>query len=1624
MPGYLTHAMVLIRMIAWLGELRKGIKDRRDAGKPLSALDERLDQLAALTLGYLTTDPSSQQAGTLPVTRITNGVGSGISQYAFAGSLGPDIPAAGNILAINQEWATRQLHRGGPRRAFEQVKSTALVLKLLELAEKFEREPRTTALRRRDTIAYALGHLSHIAADVLLHPAVHELADQGQLDPLEHRKFEIALDARIAHGFFQREDLHEGQSWEDYYVNLSDKAEPLTRLMGDVSEAFKATYGDVMPNAAVCALPDRTKCLAPKFESEFLVNGYRNTTKWALDAGYDHGPQGLNVLWTLAIMGSALLSVLWLGIGTNTVWTWSNLIFGANAKDISDESGHQKEDWENDGVANPDVWRDIVDESANWSGRALMPFAFILGGDLWMYPLTFWQAPDGVFGQGTQDPWKKDELRAFAAFAIPIKDIALFLFNEIDVEDSQNSVYKWIVTIAELLIEFGEHAFLKSESRKNNKEGDRLAHALFAPKWILAGSHFLGNAASMVWKHGRKTGKLYPAGVHGEDFVFPLIFSGLTSGILVWATGWFTDHILEHTAGVPWPSANSGRVDSRLPVEVIAGKRRLVPPTDRSLDFKVRLFPTAKADAGGAFFPEDATIAADEFDDHAAKDVLARRAALTPWDDEKYTLPQLFENAAQFAGLLGMAAVAYNEAAPPVRQHMTAIFKDWNLDFASQQQWKELMEVKPDGSPVGILRAAERYTHELAAGVDTLDKDSSEILRQALGVSDVAGSIDADFTRSGKTLDTLETASARSARLTRPGAILLANLDIEKVPAIAAPLPSRAGLLDAHVDDKINVEGNDKDELTRFRIRKPGVAGSPHEIVLRLNAPDAARVRIFEVTAGTPDTWPLRLGITGGAAVQEYVIPAGAPETVDFAIEARWLTGDPASTPDAGPGPVSPLPFAPGGVVSGAPTVPKRRPNEIWLEVLHKEAGAIVPGIRDAAVFTVAPYLLIPNTQPAERFWIVYIPDSLTREKITHTATGTVTLNERRTGNHPTVADALDALKSDAALAGKIHVTTHAAPTGSLAEFDAHTPVAATDAANAELFYIIGGKNVADTVDNLVEEPSMPPPNKFRVESTMPDQWVQDAFEVGYIWAPGDVNMHLALQNPRTALANGLGQFVDRELPAENVGLFASLPIQTDATDFGGNIECAPPVSEITPEQVDGAAGPRIPEQKPATHGKIILGEGAPFLFNIPESFAAQLTAGTVTAALVAEFKSHNCFLNAAASIKALDAGRWRLTTPGSGSYDLRRVPGNIAVHFFRGVMEQYRTFLTQQRVQPIVSIDTSWLDVGHVDEVLVIVPDAVKGFRLVTANSQLAVDILKKAVERHETGPGGTAAHPLTRLHRRKSWRPPTPANPLPAIAQAVAASQLVKKTLERGKAFNERIQGLRLGPIRDRVADCLHVDRADVIELPVLYDSLPDPLVTTHLGAIHWRPGVPATGVAEKVTTVRTAAYTPNVVNLQVVNDHLLIPRPFGPRMKVDDVKWVLDALGIPVTLGDLTGMDTHDSWEQRGTALANIASSFEVPAATIKAVNAGKFTGADTVKNNWDRIQIPEGRVDLFEACTVARLKPTGAKIHFVDTWDWYHRLDGEIHCGTNVQRTPMEKSGGPKWWAAETMTGLEP
>lgn len=406
--------------------------------------------------------------------------------------------------------------------------------------------------------------------------------------------------------------------------------------------------------------------------------------------------------------------------------------------------------------------------------------------------------------------------------------------------------------------------------------------------------------------------------------------------------------------------------------------------------------------------------------------------------------------------------------------------------------------------------------------------------------------------------------------------------------------------------------------------------------------------------------------------------------------------------------------------------------------------------------------------------------------------------------------------------------------------------------------------------------------------------------------------------------------------------------------------------------------------------------------------------------------------------------------------------------------------FLDQQRVQPLVQIDTSWLAVAHVDEILAFVPRRRgPGDHAVWLNSpKLALDILRAARRQYIAGlpqadlyfdrpmllmkrelDEGTS--PVTALFRGKHWHhahrpgstdiqePPqlyiamaefyqsaaytihhTPWRPGPGPDRDYPARMTIRELLYFESAFtlpdpeageagerlttNELIEQEKLGYLRAQL-EALYPGIA-VVPVPTIYDIVRQP-------------------------TASTGAYTPNAANLVVADGRLLIPKPFGPRVRPVDAVAILGAAFRENHLDDLlsglserwirdprNGLLGVRQWFRRqeldvlpgADDLSRLAEEFkdgltgvspEERRRRIENHNRGLFRRGD-LRPGWHEIAIPEDTVDLFEAAIALAARHLGLGWRFVDSWS-YHLTFGEIHCGTNALRTPSFAGVSP-WW----------
>ncbi len=316
--------------------------------------------------------------------------------------------------------------------------------------------------------------------------------------------------------------------------------------------------------------------------------------------------------------------------------------------------------------------------------------------------------------------------------------------------------------------------------------------------------------------------------------------------------------------------------------------------------------------------------------------------------------------------------------------------------------------------------------------------------------------------------------------------------------------------------------------------------------------------------------------------------------------------------------------------------------------------------------------------------------------------------------------------------------------------------------------------------------------------------------------------------------------------------------------------------------------------------------------------------------------------------------------------------------------------FLQMQRVQPILPLNTSWLAVGHVDEFMCFVPStSASGFKLVMASSSVATKLLEAMKALTDSDP---TAHPLTAMHRGKSWTDDYP----PFGPRSGDDAITVDDCLSDHQTFNDMTIDPILLALEQRLIDGCKVEPGDVLRVPIYFNA--------------FKAG-------------HTAAFTPGLANLQVVNRHVLVPRPFGARMNLADAGSILrDKMGLATaTDARLRPFLEFEYWAFQDAELSLVLSVVfadgRVSSQDIEKANPGKFDSSGMVIPDMTRLLIPEKTIDLFEAYTQILLEDAGLTVHWVDDWHTYHRQEGEIHCGTNVKRRPPELDAGAGfefWW----------
>ena len=164
-----------------------------------------------------------------------------ISRYVYFGANGPDLPYC-RSKSGKSRWAD----------LFHYNKQGEFLLQLILVAKKT-----SDADRRGRTMAYALGHATHVAADSMVHPYVNCFAGAYHAQVINeiHKTSECHQDSHLAKEYYGRKNVHSGSSWVHFVPSCLQIALPAMPgytqvysetkdVLQDIDEAFKRTHGD------------------------------------------------------------------------------------------------------------------------------------------------------------------------------------------------------------------------------------------------------------------------------------------------------------------------------------------------------------------------------------------------------------------------------------------------------------------------------------------------------------------------------------------------------------------------------------------------------------------------------------------------------------------------------------------------------------------------------------------------------------------------------------------------------------------------------------------------------------------------------------------------------------------------------------------------------------------------------------------------------------------------------------------------------------------------------------------------------------------------------------------------------------------------------------------------------------------------------------------------------------------------------------------------------------------------------------------------------------------------------------------------------------------------------------
>jgi protein-arginine deiminase len=408
---------------------------------------------------------------------------------------------------------------------------------------------------------------------------------------------------------------------------------------------------------------------------------------------------------------------------------------------------------------------------------------------------------------------------------------------------------------------------------------------------------------------------------------------------------------------------------------------------------------------------------------------------------------------------------------------------------------------------------------------------------------------------------------------------------------------------------------------------------------------------------------------------------------------------------------------------------------------------------------------------------------------------------------------------------------------------------------------------------------------------------------------------------------------------------------------------------------------------------------------------------------------------------KRIGAGFWGIeVSPPVSGYNLgRAVIGNTAD-------SSVTDFIDRQGIQNRIVCDTSWLLVGHIDEVITFVPYG-GGFKVLVADTDLAISLLQQ-LDVNDTG-AASSADTISITDASKSWAGGEWTGGFIEITAGVGSGQVRQIA---GNTSNTVTVSRPWATVPDDSSQYELVARSAYRAM--FFEGDEDCGVATEENSSslilvdntknwppgHWIDGYvlivegAAAGEVKQITSSDSTSIMvsepftikPNETSRYVVvqgskmwnEQKVLQPEAIITVMQVlqgqlgildisedvsDEINSIRNALKNGLGLSDNDFVEIPalfwdgDQYISGDQIVANIPSMVNMLVVGNRAIIAKPFGPLDNGTN-------------IFEDYVNSELGTIGISVDFVDDWDTYHRNDGEIHCGTKVKRTPLNTN----WW----------